>query len=203
MLLKIGIGLAMLAVVLLIVALVLRAKDKRAEAAYDYEDFYEYEPQKPVQEAARPAPPQMPRREVREASAAPVRQAPQRNSATVAPDAGTAAFADSGLRPVVRAMSGFFAGGVVPVGAKVAIGRDSASCQLVYPMDMTSISRCHVKVTYDMRSGMFAVTDMSTNGTFFENGKRLAKGKPTAMAVGDQFFLSDKDEMYKLDLEAA
>ncbi len=106
-------------------------------------------------------------------------------------------------RPIVRAMSGFFAGGVVPVGAKLIIGRDTSACQLVYPMEMTRISRKHVSVTFDHASGKFTLLDTSTNGTFLPNGTRLAKNAPVVLDAGAQFSLSGDDETFRLDLEDA
>ncbi len=215
MLLKIGIALAALAIALLIVALFLRMKDKKAEEAEKIETrpvasaAKESSADFQMQPAARPIPPSWQKRE--SATPRPLASAPYgKGGATVAPmqdrsavtklaDGKTAPAA--GRRPVVRAMSGFFAGGVVPVGSKVLIGRDASSCQLVYPMDMTSISRKHVRIAYDMRSGRFEITDMSTNGTFSESGKRFEKNSPVVMEAGAEFYLSDKEEMFRLDLE--
>jgi len=106
-------------------------------------------------------------------------------------------------RPVVRALGGFFAGGVVPVGAKLTIGRDTSSCQLVYPMEMTKISRKHVSVTFDYASKRFTLVDTSTNGTFLQGGERLRKNEPMALEIGAQFSLSGEEEMFRLDLEEA
>ncbi|MGI5898319.1 MAG: trypsin-like peptidase domain-containing protein [Christensenellales bacterium] len=199
MLLKIGIALAALAIALLIVALFLRMKDKKTEEA----ERDEARPSAPVAERSNagyraeisPRPMPMPS------------AAFGKGGATVAPlqekSAVTKRVEERGpaKRPVVRAMSGFFAGGVVPVGSQVLIGRDASTCQLVYPMDMTSISRRHVRIAYDMRSGRFEITDLSTNGTFREGGKRLEKGSPIIMEAGAEFYLSDKEEMFRLDLE--
>lgn len=218
MLLRIGIALAALAIALLIVALFLRMKDKKAEEA----ERVEARPIAPAAggsigagaglQAEPPARPIPPSWQKRDAAPRPLPPASfGRGGATVAPmwDKSEATkrveekapAVSAGKRPVVRAMSGFFAGGVVPVGSQVLIGRDASSCQLVYPMDMTSISRRHVRITYDLRSGRFEVTDMSTNGTFSDGGKRLEKNSPVTMEAGAEFYLSDKEEMFRLDLE--
>lgn len=175
-LLIIGICLAALAVALMVVALYLRMRDRTPS------DASQADKRLPMTHSdLKPIP--MPQADP---------------EATIEKTVDVSAQAD---RPVVCADSGFFKGVVVPVSGQLAIGRSSASCQLTYPLEMTEISRVHVKVTYDPADQSFTLTDSSTNGTFLADGTRLVKGEPKKLPAGAQFYLSTKDEMYSLNIE--
>lgn len=121
----------------------------------------------------------------------------------VAPDPKTRLAPKRAQRPVVRAVEGFFQGGVVPVGRTLLIGRDSARCQLVYPLEMTRISRVHVKIVYDETEKQFTVTDLSTNGVFLQDGTRLPKGVGMPFPAGTRLMLSNSEELIELAVENA
>lgn len=104
-------------------------------------------------------------------------------------------------RPVVQALEGFFQGAVVPVGRALLIGRDSARCQLVYPFEMTKISRVHVKIVYLPDSREFEVTDLSTNGVYLPDGTRLNKNTPKLLPCDTILWLSTQEEQVLLTVE--
>lgn len=72
------------------------------------------------------------------------------------------------------------------------IGRSIQSCQFVVPEDK-NISRIHCYVRFDGKN--YFLCDASSNGTFFENGKRLIKNKEYLITVGTKFYLATKNNM--------
>jgi pSer/pThr/pTyr-binding forkhead associated (FHA) protein len=67
----------------------------------------------------------------------------------------------------------------------IAIGRHP-SCQIRFPIDMTSISRKHAEIVRD--GNQFKLIDHSTNGTFV-NGKRI---KERSLRTGDVIEFAEK-----------
>lgn len=95
-----------------------------------------------------------------------------------------------GGEPFLRCLKGAYEGCEVPVlSTGILIGRESASCHLVFP-DTPEVSRYHCRVFYDARTGYFVVTDLnSTNGVFHEDGRRLPPGEKMALVPGQIFKL--------------
>lgn len=75
------------------------------------------------------------------------------------------------IQPVLRGVSGPFAGSVVELDDRpLAIGRDPRLCQLVMPPTATDIGRCHCIVQYHAETGGFTLEDCwSSNGTFIDD----------------------------------
>lgn len=72
------------------------------------------------------------------------------------------------------------------------IGRSSKSCVFALGQD-TKVSRVHCVLKFDSQSGMFLISDTSTNGTFLEDGTRLEKGVPFTIYPDTVFYLSEPD----------
>ncbi|MBQ2816302.1 MAG: trypsin-like peptidase domain-containing protein [Clostridia bacterium] len=217
-LLIVGIALAGAAVVLLVIALLLRLKDSKRD---DYEEFDDYDDEyelPPRDEPAYIAPNNQQKLTQGQGiihNNEPLRPIPQNEeddaktkivSSKAQKDMPTQAMtvqldAEKKLRPVVTSTGGFFAGSVIPVSNQLSIGRDTMSCQLVYPMEMTHISRVHLKITYDPNTQLFTLSDNSTNGTYLPDGKKLKRGESAKLSAGEEFSLSGKEESFRLDLE--
>ena len=101
-------------------------------------------------------------------------------------------------RSTVSGVSGFFAGKTIelPPGRPMIIGRDPQQAQLVFPSEMSEISRIHCIVTYDAPSQSFTVEDRSTNGTFFVNGQKISG--QARLRSGERFYLSEANNLFEL-----
>jgi S1-C subfamily serine protease len=116
----------------------------------------------------------------------------------------------SPLKPIrqaiLRVVSGDLAGAEVALDAKpVTIGRDPASCQLVFPAKADLVSERHCTLRYDPRHGALLIEDLgSMNGTFLESGtsgqpgERLKPGSPRPLQTGDRFYLGDARFMFEV-----
>ena len=101
-------------------------------------------------------------------------------------------------RTTISGVSGFFAGKTIEVmsGRPMLIGRDPQQAQLVFPSEMSEISRVHCIVTYDAASQSFTIEDRSTNGTFFVNGQKI--NGQARLRSGERFYLSDPTHLFEL-----
>lgn len=106
--------------------------------------------------------------------------------------------------PVLRSLSPQHGGMVVQMHHQqpVQIGRDSATCRLVYQDGTPGVSSRHCQVYYDEREGVFVVTDLnSTYGTFLAGGQRLQPQVPTKLPPKSTFYLGETDNAVFVDLE--
>ena len=106
--------------------------------------------------------------------------------------------------PVLRSLSPQHGGLVVQLHHQqpVQIGRDSATCRLVYQDGTPGVSSHHCQVYYDEREKVFVVTDLnSTYGTFLAGGQRLQPNAPTKLPPRSSFYLGEVDNTVYVDLE--
>lgn len=66
--------------------------------------------------------------------------------------------------------------------------------------DDSRVSKVHLTMRYDARSGRFMVTDLSTNGTFFPNGTRLARATEYGIYPNDTVCLASQECTIKVVL---
>jgi len=76
-------------------------------------------------------------------------------------------------------------------GKNYILGKDSKLANIVFDSSYSMVSRVHCSVTFDSKSNRYYVVDNSSNGMFFENGQRLAKGTRTAVNKGTVMKLAD------------
>lgn len=86
----------------------------------------------------------------------------------------------------------------IPSGVEVLIGKDPAVCQVVIDKSYGKVSRKHCGVRYDPMSGMYMVTDYSSNGTFIVNGQRLASNQTSYLGAGTTLNLAKTDNTFRL-----
>lgn len=85
---------------------------------------------------------------------------------------------------------------------QITLGRDAAACQLVFRDGTPGISRFHCQVTWDAGRKEFVLTDMkSSYGTFLSNGRRLTPGATYYISPGDFFYLGDRANEIRTELE--
>lgn len=64
------------------------------------------------------------------------------------------------------------------------VGRDPASCQLVFPNNLDVISRIHCCFSWNAQSSALTVRDISSTGTYV-NGKMVDKSSTVTLRSGD------------------
>lgn len=103
--------------------------------------------------------------------------------------------------PSLRCLSPQHGGAQVPVNGQVLIGRDVASCQIVFQKGTPGVSSRHCSVSFDQASGEFMLTDLrSTYGTFLATGQKLTPGMPYRLRAGDSFYLGERDNAIRVEL---
>ena len=104
--------------------------------------------------------------------------------------------------PSVRSMSRQHGGMQVSVDSQgILIGRDVASCRIVFQSGTPGVSSRHCSVAWDGAAGEFLLTDLrSTYGTFLSNGQRVTPGVPTRLRPGDTFYLGERDNALRVEL---
>ena len=111
---------------------------------------------------------------------------------------GAKQIAAKGTCPVLYGISGIFANQTIPLTTgNVTFGRDVNQCNLVFPPDLTAISREHCTLSFDGQE-TWLTDNNSRNGTFLENGKRLKTNEKIRLNKGQKFYLSSKATMFEL-----
>lgn len=102
----------------------------------------------------------------------------------------------------IEILSGSMKGAKVPImnGEMLALGKNPALCQIVFDAEYSMVSRMHCTVTFDKNLNKFFVTDNSSNGTYFESGRKLEKGKRTPITNDTILYLCDENCAIRLIL---
>ena len=105
--------------------------------------------------------------------------------------------------PVLRSLAAQHGGMTVPLHHQpIQVGRDNATCRLVYRDDTPGVSSHHCQVFFDEREQVFVVTDLhSSYGTFLAGGQRLAPDVPTKLSPKSSIYLGEVENTIYLDLE--
>ena len=105
--------------------------------------------------------------------------------------------------PVIRSMSVQHGGLVVQLHHQpVQVGRDSATCRLVFRDDTPGVSSRHCQIFFDEQAQAFVVTDLgSTYGTFLAGGQRIAPESPVKLPPKSSIYLGEVDNTLYLDME--
>ncbi|NMA08804.1 MAG: FHA domain-containing protein [Clostridiales bacterium] len=123
-------------------------------------------------------------------------------NAAPAPQAPAPTPAAPMVRPSLRSMAAQHGGMTVELSsAPILIGRDVASCRIVFTGGTPGVSARHCQVTYDAASGSFVLVDLqSTYGTFLSSGQKLLPGVPYTLKARDSFYLGDPSNALYVDL---
>ena len=76
-------------------------------------------------------------------------------------------------------------------GEKLFLGKDPKFANLVFDRSYVKVSRTHCSVAYDAQNDRYVVVDLSSNGTYFENGRRMVAKQSTYVAHGEVIKLAD------------
>lgn len=111
--------------------------------------------------------------------------------------------ATQGTRPVLKGLKGQFVGKAFDLSrGAVVLGRDPATCNLVFNKDTPGISGKHCQLNYDAASASFILTDLgSSYGTYTGAGKKLVPNAPERLAAGDIFYLADENVKFQITKE--
>ncbi len=83
----------------------------------------------------------------------------------------------------------------------IMIGRDPATCKVVFKEGTEGVSGRHCSVSFDEASGDFVLTDLrSTYGTYLMNGQKLNANVPYHLKAGDGFYAGDKANAFRVEL---
>ena len=109
----------------------------------------------------------------------------------------------AGKRAVLRGVTGKYAGQSFDLlKGKVVIGRDPATCNIVFDKNAPGISGRHCQISYDQNEDCFIITDLgSSYGTFLGNGKKLTANVAEKMYAGDTFYLCDNANRFVVSKE--
>ena len=111
--------------------------------------------------------------------------------------------AQSGVSPVIRSMSTQHGGMTVQLHHQpIQVGRDNATCRLVFRENTPGVSAHHCQIYFDEQAQVFVVTDLgSTYGTFLAGGQRIAPESPVKLPPKSSIYLGEPDNTLYLDLE--
>ncbi len=106
-------------------------------------------------------------------------------------------------KPVVRGLTGQYAGASIPVDARPSVmGRDQAAANLVFGVESDAVSKRHCSLRWDASRGTFVLEDLgSTNGTYLANGERVWPGQPRDLRPGDRFYVGDTRNQFEARME--
>ena len=104
---------------------------------------------------------------------------------------------------VLRGVTGKYSGQSFDLlKGKVVIGRDPATCNIVFDKNTPGISGRHCQVVYDPNEDCFIITDLgSSYGTFLGNGKKLTANVAGKLSTGDTFYLCDNANRFVVSKE--
>lgn len=84
----------------------------------------------------------------------------------------------------------------LPADTVVVIGRDATACN--YAIRDARVSRRHCEIMYIAALEQYRVKDVSRNGTFLGDGKRLGKGKEYLLKPRDSLYMGDEKNYFQL-----
>ncbi len=88
------------------------------------------------------------------------------------------------LNPVLKGMSGVYAGQTFQLDSDIIFGRDPANCNIVFPPSSVGVSRVHCQICMNVYGQKAVLIDCnSTYGTFL-NGMRVYPGQPAVLTTG-------------------
>lgn len=109
----------------------------------------------------------------------------------------------AGKRAVLLGVTGKYAGQRFDLlTGQVVLGRDPATCNIVFDRDTPGISGRHCQISYDRNEDYFVITDLgSTYGTFLGSGKKLTANVAERLYAGDTFCLADNANRFVVTKE--
>lgn len=106
-------------------------------------------------------------------------------------------------KAAIRSMSSQHGGKAFPVGnSPIVIGRNIKECTIVFQEGTRGVSGKHCSIYYDSNINVFILTDLgSTYGTFLGSGLKLTANSPIQLKPGDLFYIGEKTNVFKVEVE--
>jgi len=97
-------------------------------------------------------------------------------------------------------VTGMYRGAVFPLDndEELIIGRDAMLSHIVITENAEKISRKHINISFDSYENVYMVTDLSSNGTYLEDGTRLIANIPVKLGRGTVIYLAKKENTFRL-----
>jgi hypothetical protein len=105
------------------------------------------------------------------------------------------------LEGVIIGKSGMYKNATIRIsnGEELIVGRDAALAHIIVDTESEKVSRRHCKIAYDGERMRYYVTDYSSNGTYKEDGTRLASNVSTTLSRGAVIYLGNKRNSFLLN----
>lgn len=102
-------------------------------------------------------------------------------------------------RGKITGLSGVYFGSNIQIvnNETIMVGKDPANANII--IDDPYVSSLHCSIRYDAINDCYIVTDLSTNGTYTDNGRRLVKHQPTKLACSSVLYIANKQNAFKLN----
>lgn len=97
----------------------------------------------------------------------------------------------------ITCLSGEYEGGKFYISDKLVIGHDASKCNIV--LGDKTVSHVHCVISYIPETDTYTVKDVSSNGTFFSDGKRFAKNFDMQVPRRTEIYLGKNKERFLLD----
>lgn len=106
------------------------------------------------------------------------------------------------LTPVVRSLSSQHGGKKVKIGKEPTLAGRSKDCKIIYDESTPGVSGRHCAITWDDSAKEFIIKDLnSTYGTFLDSGMKLDSSRAYRLKPGDSFYLGEKANMLRVEVE--
>lgn len=101
----------------------------------------------------------------------------------------------------VTGLSGAYRGTIfnMRMDEMLTIGRDAAFSQIVIEQSEQTASRHHCTIEYSAEKGVYTVRDLSSNGTYLEDGTRLPYDSPTELPKNTVILLGTEGHRFRLN----
>ena len=98
----------------------------------------------------------------------------------------------------IQGVSGTYKDAVFPIEDGITIGREIGQANIIYPDQVSFISKLHCKVWVDS-DGNVKIQDLgSSNGTFFDDDSEIEEGYVYKIKVDEGFYLGRPDEAFRV-----
>lgn len=98
----------------------------------------------------------------------------------------------SKINPMLRGMSGIYAGQEFYLNEDITFGRNPSRCNIVYPREAIGISEIHCQICMNVNGFRTIIDCDSSYGTFL-NGIRLYPGRPAVLQSGSKIQLGNRE----------
>lgn len=94
----------------------------------------------------------------------------------------------------IQCISGYYKGSGFPINKKITLGRDSKTCNIIFPDDIRGVSRVHCELHFEEGADCVTIKDLhSTYGTRVGD-KLLSEGETGILHNGDSFSIGENNK---------